>query len=124
MSPRRAAPGQQPVENREGVEEKRCEQGAAEAYKKALEVYPYFFEARINLGTVYYKQGLLKDAFREYQKALDLDPESPEAYYNIGNVSAAIGKTKEAKEFWQEALKKNPNHAGAKKKLEKTNKQR
>jgi tetratricopeptide (TPR) repeat protein len=97
---------------------------AAGAYKKALEAYPPFFEARMNLGTAYYKQGLLKDAFGEYQEALKINPESPEPYYEIGNISAVIGKTEEAKGFWKEALEKDPNHAGAKKKLEKINRKR
>ncbi len=89
----------------------------------ALSAYPSYFDARINLGIAYSKQGLLNEAFEEYQRAIKLDPESPQGYYHIGNVCEAIGKKEMAKEFWTEALKKDPAYTNARIKLEKTDRQ-
>ena len=47
----------------------------------------------MNLGGMYAKQGLLKEAIREYKITLKIKPKFPEAHYNLakGICRARVG---------------------------------
>ncbi len=53
-------------------------QDAVPLYQKALELRPEFREARINLGDVYEKLGMFKEAVELYREGVKLHPNDPE----------------------------------------------
>jgi tetratricopeptide (TPR) repeat protein len=57
---------------------------AIEAYRKAVEIDPGYFEAYYNLGLVAYDLKDLPTSLRAYEVALKLNPESADARYNFG----------------------------------------
>lgn len=73
---------------------------AVTAYKKAIELDPYFLDARMGLGEIYEEKGLYKDAIAEYRKVIDTDAKHTSAHYNL---ALAYEKTdvKEAMAQWE-----------------------
>jgi tetratricopeptide (TPR) repeat protein len=55
---------------------------AYEEYQGALRVEPGLYQARINIGNVFFLAGRHAEAVVEYRKALDLNPRSALAWYN------------------------------------------
>jgi tetratricopeptide (TPR) repeat protein len=56
---------------------------AVTAYRKAIELDPYFVEARMGLGEVYEEKGLYQDAIGEYRKVIEVEPRHTGAQYNM-----------------------------------------
>ncbi len=56
---------------------------AVGAYKKAIELDPYFLDARMGLGEIYEEKGLYRDAIAEYRKVIEADPKHTGAHYNL-----------------------------------------
>jgi tetratricopeptide (TPR) repeat protein len=56
---------------------------AVNAYKKAIDLDPYFLDARMGLGEIYEEKGLYKDAIGEYRKVVEADPKHTGAHYNL-----------------------------------------
>ncbi|MBI3458554.1 MAG: tetratricopeptide repeat protein [Candidatus Rokubacteria bacterium] len=56
---------------------------AVNAYKKAIELDPYFLDARMGLGEIYEEKGLYRDALAEYRKVIEADPRHAGAHYNL-----------------------------------------
>jgi len=56
---------------------------AVTAYKKAVDLDPYFLDARMGLGEIYEEKGLYKDAIAEYRKVIETDPKHTGARYNL-----------------------------------------
>ena len=54
-----------------------------EEYKKALEIDPQYFEASINLGSIYLTKKQYNLAIREFKKTLKLAPDYYIPYYNL-----------------------------------------
>jgi tetratricopeptide (TPR) repeat protein len=57
---------------------------AVEAYRKAVEIDPGYFEGYYNLGLAAYDLKDLPTSLRAYEVALKLNPESADARYNFG----------------------------------------
>ncbi len=57
---------------------------ALQNYKSALELRPDYAEAYFNMGTVYYKEKLVKNAEESFLKAINLNPEYGRAHYSLG----------------------------------------
>jgi tetratricopeptide (TPR) repeat protein len=68
------------------------EDGAKEAYKKALEVDARDFEANLHLGAILYRERDLEEAKPYLEKAFELNPSSPLALYAIALVRAATNE--------------------------------
>ena len=57
---------------------------AKEHYEIALDLWPKFSNAIINLGTIYEKSGKYTEAEKLYRKALDMDPHFAVLWMNLG----------------------------------------
>lgn len=55
-------------------------------FKKALEIYPDFFEACFNLGLAYKNNNQFDNAIKAYEKALLIKPGEADVYFNIASV--------------------------------------
>ena len=85
--------------------------GAAAAYRKALELDPYLVAALINLANIHYRRDELADAQALYERAIGLESDFFEAHFNLGNIYHDLGRFAEAQSCYREALRLNPSYA-------------
>ena len=95
-------------------------EGAAEYFKKALEVYPEHQKARkgldnvtkqfLNAGNKSYKRGDITKATDYYEKAIEFDSDFYLAYFQLGVLQKKQGQSKKAIESLQKVLKIKPDH--------------
>lgn len=71
-------------------------EGAGEAYRQALEIFPEYADAFSALGDMEVQQGLAEQAEAHYKKAMELDLGFWEAYRGLGTVYAGQSRFKEA----------------------------
>ena len=71
---------------------------AFEEYKAALTVDPGPYQARINLGNIFFLTGQYGEAISNYRRALDVNPRSALAYYNMYLAQSQSFHLKEAEE--------------------------
>ncbi len=86
-------------------------EGAAAAYRKALELDPYLAAALINLANIHYRRDELADAQALYERAIGLESDFFEAHFNLGNIYHDLGRFTEAQSCYREALRLNPSYA-------------
>lgn len=79
-------------------QEERKFSSARRTYKKVLELWPLYVEARNNLGVVYKELGMYEEGIVELQKALALNPRYASAYHNLGVLY-------QTKKDWEQAIK-------------------
>jgi uncharacterized caspase-like protein len=78
---------------------------AIQAYLTALEANPGLVEARLNLGSLLYKQGRFAQAEREFRVVLSQDPEHAVARENLAiTLEAKGGVEEEAYQQWRLAM--------------------
>jgi len=65
-------------------------------YRRVLETAPSTYQARINLGNIYFLIGQFGEAISHYRRALDLQPDSVLAYYDMYLAQSDSFKLKEA----------------------------
>jgi tetratricopeptide (TPR) repeat protein len=87
--------------------------GAAAAYRRALELDPYLVPALINLANIHYSLDELVEAQALYERAIGLEPDFFEAHFNLGNIYHDLGRFTEAQSCYREALRLNPSYADA-----------
>lgn len=75
--------------------------------KKAVELYPNFFEAWFNLGLAYKGMDDFDNAIFAYKKALELEPENVTANFNLANVYECKNETENAIVYYEHAYKYN-----------------
>ncbi|MBI3618754.1 tetratricopeptide repeat protein [Candidatus Peregrinibacteria bacterium] len=68
---------------------------------------------RDNLGAVYVKKGMFREAEEQFAKAKQLDPTSAEPYLGLGLLSTQEGDHEKAYAAYANALEKNPRYAQA-----------
>jgi len=86
---------------------------ALEQFQKALEINPYYVDARSNLGAALFQKGQLDDAVAQYKKTLEINPNYAQANYNLGLVLFQKGQLDDAIAHYQKAVKINPYHPEA-----------
>ena len=87
---------------------------AAEAhYRKALERYPSFARAALNIGNALSTQGKLQEAAASYQEALRLEPGYGAAHANLGKIYLGQGRYQQAVEHYAAAVQALPHSADA-----------
>ena len=64
---------------------------AAEAYKKAILLYPNYAEALNNLGLILYDLNRVEESVAFFLQAIRSKPDFTNAYYNLGNARQALG---------------------------------
>ncbi len=89
------------------------DEGAMNAYERALELNPDAAGAWVNIGTLRYRRGDLGEAERCYREALRTSPHYPLAHFNLGNISEETSRLDEAIECYELALRLQPNYADA-----------
>jgi Flp pilus assembly protein TadD/DNA-binding transcriptional MerR regulator len=68
------------------------EDGAAAAYRRALDLDPGLAAAHTNLGALAHRRGDTAEAIACFQAALALDPDQPEARYDLAHVLIEAGE--------------------------------
>jgi tetratricopeptide (TPR) repeat protein len=84
---------------------------AENAYKKAIELRPNFYEPWNNLGLLYIKfPERIKDAVYAFKKTTEINPDNFEAWMNLGNIyTLQSSKFTEAERAYNRALEIKPN---------------
>jgi tetratricopeptide (TPR) repeat protein len=88
-------------------------QEAIEAYRQALRYNPSAAGAWVNIGTLLYRQGKLKDAENCYRTALKISPQYALAHFNLGNVCDELDRLLEAVNHYKLALNLQESYADA-----------
>jgi tetratricopeptide (TPR) repeat protein len=85
---------------------------AIEAYRKAIALNDFYYEAWINLGLLYYKEGDLEESRKAFLKVTDRTRSSRfnKAYYQLGLIAANTGDDAEAVEYYSESILLDPSH--------------
>jgi tetratricopeptide (TPR) repeat protein len=86
-------------------------EGAAAAYRKALELDPHLAPALINLANIHYRRDELADAQALYERAIRFESDLFEAHFNLGNIYHDLGRFADAQSCYREALLLNPGYA-------------
>ena len=81
---------------------------AIAGYKRAMEIYPKYTDAILNLGDALAKKGQREEAIAYYRKALELRPNFFEAHNNLADVLGETGAMPEALEHLEAALRLRP----------------
>jgi Flp pilus assembly protein TadD len=84
-------------------------EGAAESYKRALEIEPNSAVILANLGSIYHKLGDFCSAKEAYQRALELEPNRADTMRNLGVTIASMGEYERAIEHIAKAAELQPD---------------
>ena len=84
-----------------------------EAYSNALELNPKAAGAWVNIGTVHYREGDLREAEYSYRQALKVYPQYALAHFNLGNICEETGRLEEAAENYSSAIKNDDAYGDA-----------
>jgi len=86
---------------------------AVEAYERAIQKNPDFFQAYSNLGNVYLAKGMIDKALLQFKKALQINPDFDLAHGGLGLALRRKGRLDDAISEYKEAVKINPNYVEA-----------
>ena len=89
---------------------------ALDLYRQAIQMYPRFEGAHLNLGAVLNETGHVYEAIDEFKQAINLKPDDPSAYNDLGAVLGQ-GHLDESIRLFQKAIQLDPNYADAHKNL-------
>jgi tetratricopeptide (TPR) repeat protein len=97
----------------EGVEQHQARKlsEAIQAYKRAVQLDPAFYDAQYNLALAATDTGNLPLALSTYEIALAIQPESLDASYNFGLVLKQAGYVLDAVNQFEKILTKYPNES-------------
>jgi tetratricopeptide (TPR) repeat protein len=95
----------------QGVREQQAQHlpQAIQAYRRAAQLDPGFYDAHYNLGLAAAQNGNLPLALAAYETALAIEPESLDARYNFGLVLKQAGYVLDAVAEFEKILAKYPN---------------
>lgn len=96
-------------EEQDTVKRKELDKESEGYLKHALEIYPDFAEAHVELGRVYERMRRYKEAVDEDLKALKLKPMNATANNNMGSVYITLGKYRDAIPYLLKSAEINPN---------------
>ena len=83
--------------------------GAEECFKKALQLFPDFTEAYVNLGLMLDKRNDKKAAEACYLRAIELNPTCSETHLNLGILLANEKRFNEAEAAYKQAIDLKPH---------------
>jgi superkiller protein 3 len=86
-------------------------QEAMEKYQACLEINPFYFAARLNLGVLRYGAGQIAESLRDFEEVLDYAPDNQQA--RVAKGWALMGLGRYAVEVFREATKHDPRDAQA-----------
>ena len=82
---------------------------AEKSLEKSFRLNPTQPDIATDLGSIYLKNGNMKNAFRYLKIAQTRNNNAHIVFNNLGAAHAQTGKNREALKNWKQALKKNPN---------------
>jgi tetratricopeptide (TPR) repeat protein len=86
---------------------------AIAAYREAIGLNKNASGALVNLGTIAFRSGKLKEAETWYLRAMEADASYPLAHFNLGNLYDEQSNFEEAIKHYREAIRLNPRYADA-----------
>lgn len=86
---------------------------SAAVCERAVERFPTFEQAWVNLISLYGRLGQSEKLEQAYQKAIALAPNRAEAYYNYGVFCFKAGRSNDARTAFKKASDLDPNNADA-----------
>jgi len=81
-------------------------------YRQAVKVNPKDMDARLQIGTIYARNGIDDVALREFEAILAQDPKHASAHNNRGNLYFSRGDYERALESYRSAESADPNDGG------------
>lgn len=94
---------------------------AIDAYSKAIDLFPEFFEAIDNRAFCKMDLGLWSDAIEDFEASLEVNPGSLLAEFSIGECYLRLGDYKKSKMQFEKAVVIDPDHQLSKDFLKKVN---
>lgn len=79
-------------------------------FRKAIELYPDYEEAYIQLGGVHYGQAQYAEARELLEEAIEIDPESARAWTMLGIAYSDAGQAEKSLQALQQAVKLDTNN--------------
>lgn len=95
------------------------DEAAIKEYREALKRKPDLQNIHFAIGTLYWKDQHLDDAWPELQMELKTNPHHPQALYELGEICAFNRRTSDAESYFTQAIKLAPGMADAHYGLEK-----
>jgi tetratricopeptide (TPR) repeat protein len=86
---------------------------ARDAYRRALELDPRHFDARLNLGRLLHEVGETQAAEAHYRLALLTRPDDATAAFNLGVALEDLGRDSDARNAYERAIGSDPEYADA-----------
>jgi tetratricopeptide (TPR) repeat protein len=86
---------------------------ARDAYRRALELEPGHFDARVNLGRLLHEAGELAAAEANYRLALRTRPGDATAAFNLGVALEDLRRPNDALRAYEQAIQSDPAYADA-----------
>jgi len=83
---------------------------AIEAYSKAIELLPTFYEAIDNRAFCKMDMGRWSDAIEDFKLSLEINPDSLLAEFSIGECYFRLGEFVKAKEQFEKCVRLDPSH--------------
>lgn len=80
-------------------------------YRKALNYFPNWVEARHNIGQAYEASGSIQNAIATYEKALELNPAYFKSAYRLSLLYRMLGRRQKALNAIQRAVRAKPDSA-------------
>jgi len=93
--------------------QKQMNEESMDYFKKALQIYPIYPEALVDMGVAYFQDGKSDSAEKFYRKALALDPNQTNATNNLGTIYIRSNRFREALDLYKKAITINPNYVEA-----------
>jgi len=94
--------------SREGRREK-----AIEKLRRAIQIYPEFWQAHSNLGTYLYLSGHVEQAAQAFQHAIEIGPISALTQTNLAAALLSLNRVVEAEQVVRRALELDPKYIKA-----------
>jgi TolA-binding protein len=88
-------------------------QNAESNFKKSIEIYPEYINARYNLGVFYFETGQSDLAFKAYSDLIEFSPTHINSLNNMGTILFNSKNYDEAQIYLNKVLKMDPNHSDA-----------
>jgi len=85
---------------------------ALAAYKSSLELSPDNLKARLGLADLYFRRGMMNEAFDEYMRAASVHRESAAAYDGLADTCLHLGRFSESVAAAQKAIELDPKDGG------------
>lgn len=94
---------------------------AIDAYSKAIDLFPKFFETIDNRAFCKMDLGLWSDAIEDFKLSVSQNPNDLLAEFSIGECYFKLGELQNAKQQFEIANKIDPNHQASRQFLNKLN---